>query len=1393
MLNGVFNQQNNAMYYISLILKLRLVKQLAFVFISFLNLFNVVLAQPNSMNEMQSEAFNFKTFSTENQSDTDDLLWYELNDADMVAHPEFGKLPHNAPCENCVEVLSKRTSSNRYFVSKEDTNTFFSQAGFGNIHYFKEGYWLTIDHRLKKRTPDEFHSDYFANPISISVSDEQVILAHEGKKLAFNNWKLYKKHNSSITHLKDPNWNQFSAGDDGVLVENIFPGIDAELIVMRGAVKTNFIIRNVEDYGTFDELIFEDEISFDYMSDVMLQFIANPNDQEGVGAVAVKDNTGNEIAQYGAGVAYPKNGNKVDITDLLYRIENNALQIVVDEAWINSLIADYPLVIDPVVTGTNTLAQGAITGSQYNASCNFDNSCDHNLTVPAPANATFDDVTWSFTYLAQGACWLNDGATRFTTGNCISPSQAGFFWFCNQTGGGTCTGTNISIFNDLGGCLPSPSCNPQNVDFTLQFFRGCWGNTGCNNTCIGADSPWTVTIQGQTIEYSNTANPITVSSTSVCQGETISASTLGQFGVPGYTYEWSFDPSGSPVEATGANATITFPNAGTITLYSIVTDACGNEVVESINITVTAAPTLTVTATDEEICDGQSTTLTASGGGTTYNWDNGLGTGASQTVSPTVTTTYEVNSTVGSGCQGIGTIEIIVNPIPDVVAGTDLNVCENETITLQGSGTANTYSWDNGVVDGTPFTPPIGSTTYTVTGESLGCTDTDQLVVNVQPDIVFDLTGSNPITCGGTDGSIEISNLPTNTSITITYLQNGVTQTSTQTSNGNGEITIGNLGAGTYDGFEVELNGCVSSNADVITLNSPNNPNILAPSDTAICEGNQIILEATNPNNASISWDGGVTDGVAFTPTVGTTTYTVTATLNGCVETDEVEVIVHPEVTFTIETTDPSACGVNDGTVTIIGLEPNENYDITFDQNGNIVGPNSITTNAAGEYEVGNLSSASFTNISVESAFGCSATDTDVYTITPPNLPTVSAPADLEVCEGELINLTAQNPDDATISWDNGVVDGQDFTQNVGTTTYTVTADLLGCISTDEVEVTVYPNPVVDAGDDLQICLGQPVILSGAGAQTYQWDNGALDGVSFEPTQTTTYTVVGTDINGCQGTDQLSVEVNELEEPTFNADVFEGCQTLEVNFTNTTSYNYQECNWDFGDGTQSNDCGAVIHTYTEPGTYSVTLTLSDGPDCSTSATIQNMITITSPPTASFTANNQVLNDEDMSVDFLNSSQGATDFYWDFGDDFGNSTDENPNYTYEIPEDINTEFTVVLFAENGPDCFDSATMIIRYEEQIVFYVPNAFTPDDDKHNPIFKPIITSGIDPYEYNLSIFNRWGEIVFESNNPEVGWNGTYGDQGLVKEGVYIWKISFKELASDKRHEHHGHVSILK
>ena len=96
------------------------------------------------------------------------------------------------------------------------------------------------------------------------------------------------------------------------------------------------------------------------------------------------------------------------------------------------------------------------------------------------------------------------------------------------------------------------------------------------------------------------------------------------------------------------------------------------------------------------------------------------------------------------------------------------------------------------------------------------------------------------------------------------------------------------------------------------------------------------------------------------------------------------------------------------------------------------------------------------------------------------------------------------------------------------------------------------------------------------------------------------------------------------------------------------------------------------------------------------------------------------------------------------------------------------------------------------EEIYYYIPNTFTPNDDEINNEFKPIFSNGISPNNYSLYIFNRWGELLFESHNKEVGWDGTYGEKTSLPD-TYIWKVEFKEELSNKKHIEVGNVNLVK
>jgi gliding motility-associated-like protein len=157
------------------------------------------------------------------------------------------------------------------------------------------------------------------------------------------------------------------------------------------------------------------------------------------------------------------------------------------------------------------------------------------------------------------------------------------------------------------------------------------------------------------------------------------------------------------------------------------------------------------------------------------------------------------------------------------------------------------------------------------------------------------------------------------------------------------------------------------------------------------------------------------------------------------------------------------------------------------------------------------------------------------------------------------------------------------------------------------------------------------------------------------------------------------------------------------------------------------------------------------------------------------------------VQFQDASTNALNWYWSFGDG-ESSTLQNPSHQFTSIDN----FPVVLVVSNH-NCIDSVLINLIIEEDLIFYVPNAFTPNEGEYNNNFTPVFTSGYDPNQYRLTIFNRWGEIIFESHDTNYGWDGSYQGLGIVQDGTYIWKIELKEKKSSKKHLFTGHVTVLR
>ena len=370
-----------------------------------------------------------------------------------------------------------------------------------------------------------------------------------------------------------------------------------------------------------------------------------------------------------------------------------------------------------------------------------------------------------------------------------------------------------------------------------------------------------------------------------------------------------------------------------------------------------------------------------------------------------------------------------------------------------------------------------------------------------------------------------------------------------------GTTTLSGLMPNTaYDVYVQDV--CASGTSpwsSVATVTTANLPTVGAGADLAVCIGSVVTLSGSGAS--TYSWNNNITNGTAFTPTA-TSTYTVTGTdANGCVNVDSVVVTVNALPTVGAGA-DVAVCAGTSVTLSGSGAA-------TYTWTNNITNATAFNPTATATYMVTGTD-----------ANGCVNLDSVVVTVNA--LPTVGAGANLAVCAGTSVTLSGSGA--STYTWNNNITDATAITPT-GTSTYTVTGtDANGCVNVDSVVVTVNALPTVGAGVDVTVCAGTPVTLSGSGAATYTWTNNVINGTAFTPTATTTYTVTGTDANGCVNLDSLVVTVNAMPDTTVTVTgSLAFCPGGSVSLSAASGLSYL---WNTGDTTQSVVLSQSDTTYT---------------------------------------------------------------------------------------------------------------------------------------------------------------------------------------------------------------------
>ncbi|UOQ64845.1 PKD-like domain-containing protein [Hymenobacter volaticus] len=626
--------------------------------------------------------------------------------------------------------------------------------------------------------------------------------------------------------------------------------------------------------------------------------------------------------------------------------------------------------------------------------------------------------------------------------------------------------------------------------------------------------------------------------------------------------------------------------AGRVTVRGISALNCPTD---SVSRTIDVRPigALTVTPATPTICQGASTTLTASGG-TSYTWTSSTGqtfTGTSITVTPAVTTTYTVTTTDGS-CTASRAVTVTVTPQAVANAGADATVCSGIATTLGTAGlTGYTYQWSpaTGLSNATVAQPTLTFTNTGTTAQSLkyvvtatttsGCIARDTVTVLVNPAAVA-LAGADQTFCSG--GTATLGNAASAVAgstyawspVTGLSSSNGVTTT----------VTLPNTTAvpvvNQYILTVTTSNGCVNRDTVRVTVNPAAVAN--AGTDRAVCSGIATTLGTAALTGYTYQWSPatGLSSATAATPTLtlintGPTpqllTYTVTATTaQGCTSTSMVRVTVNPAAIATAGT-DRTVCS---GVATTLGAaaatgytyawSPATGLSSTTDANPTLTLPNTGTAPQVLNYIV----TATTSN-------GCVARDTVRITVNPAAV--ANAGADRALCSGDQTTLGSTSLTGYTYAWNpatglsSATVTQPVFSQtNTGTTpqilTYILTATTAqGCVSTSTVRVTVNPAAVANAGADAAVCDGKRTTLgtTALAGYTYQWSpaTNLSSASAAQPTftgvntsqnpLTLTYVVTATTAQNCVGRDTVRITVNPRPLPDSIQGSASVCPTIQ--------------------------------------------------------------------------------------------------------------------------------------------------------------------------------------------------------------------------------------------------------
>jgi len=595
-----------------------------------------------------------------------------------------------------------------------------------------------------------------------------------------------------------------------------------------------------------------------------------------------------------------------------------------------------------------------------------------------------------------------------------------------------------------------------------------------------------------------------------------------------------------------------------------------------------------------------------------------------------------------------------------------------------------------------------------------------------------------------------------------------------------------------------------------ITVVNPQMPN--AGPDQNVCLGSLITLNGTpdDPINNSAQWLYDASN-VSPNPTVNfipnNTNMTTFVSVNQtgmyyfileesntiCGDVDDTLVVNVSDLAVSATSTSPTCNGFSDGTITITAPGADE---YSFDG-----GTTWVTNNTNGGFTAGTYS------VCAQTPTGCEKC-TDV-TITEPAAMTISVSNDSLICENGTATMTAIATGGTSFLYHWSHTPDTDAMQTVMptvATSYTVYAENQdGCVSPNEtIDITVRLPLTGTISPFDTICPGYDTDLmatvSGGFGQPYDyvWSDGSTftgapnHTINVGPAVTTDYTVTITD--GCESTPLVmttNVRVAPLPVPEVNVLNPVQCEPAIFDIVNTTDPTLSQYNYWLVDGEQQFiNQDTITTTEMWAGEYDVQLIVTSFEGCVDSVTWSELLSVDPKPVADFKYTPNPVLMFNTEVLFTNYSFNGYTYQWYFEDGVPSQSTQT-NVQVLFPDGVEGRYDVQLITTSELGCVDTMDHELIVYPEVLIYAPNAFTPDGDEHNQTWR-VHMEGIDEYDFELLIFNRWGEVVWESHDVEVGWDGTYNGK-MMPTGTYTWVIRTKDLMNDAKYTFDGHLNLLK